>query len=55
VRVYRRVASRWQALTIAGRCRDVAVGALDDESGAEILLVADRSEIVRLRGVAWPN
>ncbi len=55
VRVFRRVDGVWRGLTIAGPARDVAVGDLDGAPGDEILIVGEKSEIVSLRGVAWPS
>ena len=54
VRVFKRDGERWRGLTIAGMARDVAVGDLDGVAGDEILVVGDKSELVDLRGVAWP-
>jgi len=48
VRVFSHRGGRWQGLTIGGAVRDVAVGDLDGTPGDEILLVGERSEIVRL-------
>lgn len=53
VRVFKRDGDRWRGLTIGGPARDIAVGDLDGVTGDEILIVADKSEIVSLRGVAW--
>lgn len=52
VRVYRRSGDRWRGLTIAGEARDLAVGDLDG-TGAAILIVGARSELVSLRNVIW--
>jgi hypothetical protein len=54
VRVFQRDGERWRGLTIAGAPRDVAVGDLDGMPGDEIIIVGDKSELVDLRGVAWP-
>ena len=54
VRVFQRAGDRWRGITIAGLARDVAVGDLDGVPGDEILIVGEHSEIVNLRGVAWP-
>jgi hypothetical protein len=54
VRVFQRDGERWRGLTIAGTARDVAVGDLDGTPGDEILVVADKSELVDLRGATWP-
>lgn len=54
VRVFMRDGERWRGLTIAGASRDVAVGDLDGAPGDEIVVVGDKSELVDLRGVAWP-
>jgi hypothetical protein len=53
--VFARVADRWRGLTVAGLARGIAVGDLDGVAGDELLILGDRSEIVSLRGVAWPN
>jgi hypothetical protein len=52
VRVYKRSGDRWIGLTIAGKVRDVAVGDLDG-NGTAILVVGDRSELVDLHGATW--
>lgn len=54
VRVFRREGARWRALTVAASGRDVAVGALDGEPGAEIVVIGERSERIHLRGARWP-
>jgi hypothetical protein len=54
VRVFQRTDGRWHGLTIAGLARDLAVGDLDGKPGDEILIVGEHSEIVNLRGAAWP-
>jgi hypothetical protein len=53
VRVFVRTDGAWRGLTIAGAARDIAVGELDGEPGDEILIVGERSEIVRLRAADW--
>lgn len=47
VRAFADVGGRWRGLTIAGAARDIAV------RGAEVLVVADKSELVNLAGVTW--
>jgi len=54
VRVFRHAGGRWTGLTIAGLARDLAVGDLDGKPGDEILILGTESEIVNLRGIAWP-
>lgn len=54
VRVFVRDGERWRGLTIGGASRDVAVGDVDGAPGDEVLIVGDKSELVDLRGVAWP-
>lgn len=54
VRVFRRTGQAWQGLTIAGVARDIAVGELDGVPGDEIVVLGDRSAIVRLRSSDWP-
>ncbi|HSK01958.1 MAG TPA: VCBS repeat-containing protein [Kofleriaceae bacterium] len=51
VRAFARAGERWRGVTIGGLAHDVAAGDLDGTPGDEILLVGDRSEIVRLSGV----
>jgi hypothetical protein len=48
VRVFDRTEGTWVGLTVGGTARDVAVGDLDGVPGAEILIVAETSEIVSL-------
>ena len=50
VRVFQRPDDHWIGSTIAGPARDIAVGDLDGLPGDEILIVADKSEIVSLGG-----
>jgi hypothetical protein len=52
-RAFRLNGDKWEALTIAGVARDVAVGDLDGKPGDEILIVGDKTEIVNLEGVTW--
>jgi hypothetical protein len=54
VRVYVRRGETWRGLTIGGAVRDVAVGDLDGKPGDEIVLLGDKSEIVKLEATAWP-
>jgi hypothetical protein len=50
VRLFRRSASGWTGETIdANAARDIAVGSLDGEHGASLLIVGDHSELVRPR------
>jgi len=53
VRVFARDGERWRGITIAGPARDISVGDLDGVPGDEILVVADKSELVDLRGVSF--
>ncbi len=50
VRVFWREAAKWKGLTIAGAARDIAVGDLDGKPGDEIVILADKSELVNLAG-----
>jgi hypothetical protein len=43
----------WQAITVAGATRDIAVGALDSVPGDDILTIGDRSEIISLHDAQW--
>jgi len=47
VRAFARRGERWKGLTIAGAARDIAV------YGNDVLVVADKSELVGLAGVTW--
>jgi len=47
VRVFHRSGAGWTGETLGGPARDVAVGSLDGERGASILIVGDKSELVR--------
>jgi hypothetical protein len=50
VRVFRRSGAGWTGETIdPNAARDIAVGSLDGELGASILIVGDKSELVRPR------
>ncbi|HTR50572.1 MAG TPA: VCBS repeat-containing protein [Kofleriaceae bacterium] len=49
VRVFKRSGAGWTGETLGGPARDVAVGALDGERGASILIVGDKSELVRAK------
>ncbi len=53
VRVFRRDGAHWRGLTVAASGRDVAVGPLDDEPGAEIVVLGDHSDRISLRGARW--
>ena len=53
VRAYRRDGDAWRGLSIAPAARAIAVGELDGAPGAEIVILADRSEIVTLRAGDW--
>jgi len=55
VRVFHYAGGHWQGVTIAGMARDVAVGDLDGAPGDEVLVVADRSEVVSLPGTIWDD
>jgi len=48
VRVFRRAGTSWVGTTVATVARDVAAGDLDGRPGAELVILGDRSEIVRL-------
>jgi len=48
VRVYSRAGEKWEAVTIAGAARDIAVGDLDGKPGDEIVVIGDKSEIVKI-------
>ena len=48
VRVFRRDGASWVGTTVATVARDVAAGDLDGRPGAELVILGDRSEIVRL-------
>lgn len=50
VRVFWRDGAAWKGLTIAGPTRDVAVGDVDGKPGDEIMIAADKSELVNLAG-----
>jgi hypothetical protein len=52
-RAFRLNGDKWQALTLAGVARDVAVGDLDGKPGDEILILGDKTEIVNLAGATW--
>jgi hypothetical protein len=53
-RAFRLNGDKWEALTIAGLARDIAVGDLDGKPGDEILIVGDKTtEIVNLEGATW--
>ena len=47
VRAFANVGGAWKGLTIAGAARDIAV------RGDQVLVVADKSELVSLAGVTW--
>ena len=49
VRVFKRSGAGWTGETLGGPARDIAVGALDGERGASILIVGEKSEVVRPR------
>ncbi len=53
VRAFQQVNGKWTGLTIAGPARDIAVGDLDGQVGDEIVVLADKPEVIDLRGVAW--
>jgi hypothetical protein len=56
IRAFRRDGDRWEALTIAGLVRDVAVGDLDGKPGDEILVVGEKTtQIVNLAGATWSS
>jgi uncharacterized Rossmann fold enzyme len=50
VRVFWRAGTAWKGLTIAGAARDIAVGDLDGKPGDEIVISAEKSELVNLAG-----
>jgi len=50
VRVYWRDGATWKGLSIAGAVRDIAVGDVDGKAGDEIVIAADKSELIDLAG-----
>jgi hypothetical protein len=53
-RAFRLNGDKWEAVTIAGLARDIAVGDLDGKPGDEILILGDKTtEIVNLEGTTW--
>ena len=52
VRVLRHAGEAWSGETIAGASRDVAAGDLDGDRADELLILGDRSEIVKLGAAA---
>ena len=48
VRVFQRRDGRWTGFPIAGVARDIAIGQLDAVAGDEVLVLADRSEVISL-------
>ena len=53
-RAFRPNGDKWEAVTLGGLARDIAVGDLDGKPGDEILILGDKTaEIVNLEGATW--